>query len=170
MQLEVVSGDITTIAADAIVNAANTSLRGGGGVDGAIHAAGGPAILEQCIQRFPDGLPAGGAGWTLAGHLPAKWVIHVVGPNWRAGVRDRNLLASCYRNALAVAHQLRAESVAFPLISAGSYGWPLDDAAAIAVSTVLATHCAAGQVLLVAYNREVEQALTKAQSRFVVPA
>jgi O-acetyl-ADP-ribose deacetylase (regulator of RNase III) len=170
VQLEVVSGDITQISADAIVNAANTGLRGGGGVDGAIHAAGGPAILEQCIQRFPDGLPVGGAGWTSAGDLPAKWVIHVVGPNWRAGVRDRSLLASCYRNTLAVAHQLRADSVAFPLVSAGVYGWPVDDAAAIAVSTVLATHCAVRRVLLVAYNREAEQALTTAQARFAVPA
>src|SRR6187402_198465 len=111
-------------------------MRGGGGVDGAIHRAGGPEVLEDCKRRFPDGLATGDAGWTTAGDLQARWVIHVVGPNYRAGQTDRGLLTSCYARALAVADELDASSVAFPLISAGIYGWPLDDAAAAAVETL----------------------------------
>ena len=130
MQLEVVEGDITQQDVDAIVNAANNRMRGGGGVDGAIHRAGGPAVLEDCVRRFPDGLATGDAGWTTAGELPARWVIHVVGPNHTAGQRDRGLLTSCYRRALEVADEVGAVSVAFPLVSAGAYGWPKDDAIA----------------------------------------
>ena len=139
MELTVVQGDITAQEVDAVVNAANRAMRGGGGVDGAIHAAGGPAILEDCVARFPDGLPTGGAGWTTAGDLPARWVIHVVGPNHRAGETDRSLLVSCYSGALAVADELGARSVAFPLVSAGIYGWPKDDAIAAAVDTLRST-------------------------------
>ncbi len=139
MRVRLVEGDITAQRVDAIVNAANTAMRGGGGVDGAIHRAGGPAILADCVRRFPDGLPTGQAGWTTAGALHARWVIHVVGPNWNAGQRDPDLLASCYRNALRVAGELGARSMAFPAVSAGVYGWPLDDAARIAVATVSAT-------------------------------
>jgi O-acetyl-ADP-ribose deacetylase (regulator of RNase III) len=128
MELTVVHGDITRQQVDAVVNAANSRMRGGGGVDGAIHRAGGPAVLADCIARFPDGLPTGQAGWTTAGDLPARWVIHVVGPNYAAGQRDRSLLTSCYANALRVADELGARTVAFPLVSAGIYGWPLDDA------------------------------------------
>ena len=135
-RIKLVKGDITAQPADAIVNAANSRMRGGGGVDGAIHRAGGPEILADCICRFPDGLAVGQAGWTVAGDLPARWVIHVVGPNWNAGQRDRALLESCYREALRVAAELGARTVAFPAVSAGIYGWPLDDAARIAVRTV----------------------------------
>ena len=136
--LTVVHGDITTQEVDAVVNAANTAMRGGGGVDGAIHRAGGPAVLEDCIARFPDGLPTGEAGWTTAGGLPSRWVIHTVGPNRTAGQTDRSLLVSCYARSLAVADELGARSVAFPLISAGIYGWPKDDAIAAAVETISA--------------------------------
>ena len=136
MRIVAVQGDITRQEVDAIVNAANHRMRGGGGVDGAIHAAGGPAILAHCIERFPDGLPTGEAGWTTAGNLPAQWVIHVVGPNRHAGQTDRGLLTSCYRRALEVADELGARSVAFPLVSAGVYGWPLDDAVACALEVL----------------------------------
>ena len=165
VQLSVVRGDITKQRVDAVVNAANRAMRGGGGVDGAIHRAGGPAILEDCVRRFPDGLPTGGAGWTTAGDLPARWVIHVVGPNWNAGERDRSLLISCYDRALEVADELGAASVAFPLVSAGVYGWPLDDAAAVAVSTVLHAKTSVHDVRLVAFNAEAETALLAAQAR-----
>src|SRR3954465_10644520 len=122
MELTVVRGDITQQHVDAVVNAANRAMRGGGGVDGAIHRAGGPAVLEDCIRRFPSGLATGDAGWTTAGDLPARWVIHVVGPNYTAGERDRSLLLSCYSRALEVADSLGAATVAFPLVSAGIYG------------------------------------------------
>src|SRR3954453_2738275 len=128
MQITAVQGDITQQHVDAVVNAANTAMRGGGGVDGAIHRAGGPAILDDCVARFPHGLATGDAGWTTAGELPSKWVIHVVGPNFNAGETDRTLLTSCYSRALAVADELGARTVAFPVISAGIYGWPKDDA------------------------------------------
>ena len=128
MRISVVRGDIVEQDVDAVVNAANRRMRGGGGVDGAIHAAAGPGLLRECVERFPDGLPTGRAGWTTGHNLPARWVIHVVGPNYRAGERDRSLLESCYREALAVADELGAATVAFPLVSAGIYGWPTDDA------------------------------------------
>lgn len=128
MRISVVLGDITTQDVDAVVNAASREMRGGGGVDGAIHRAGGPEILEQCRVRFPKGLATGAAGWTTAGALPARWVIHVVGPNYNRGERDRSLLTSCYVRALQVADELGATTVAFPLVSAGTYGWPLNDA------------------------------------------
>ena len=103
MELTVVAGDITEQDVDAVVNAANRAMRGGGGVDGAIHRAGGPAVLEDCVKRFPHGLATGDAGWTTAGRMSARWVIHVVGPNYGRGERDRSLLVSCYARALAVA-------------------------------------------------------------------
>ena len=106
--LTAVHGDITTQQVDAIVNAANSAMRGGGGVDGAIHRAGGPAVLQDCIARLPDGLPTGEAGWTTAGDLPSHWVIHTVGPNHNAGQTDRSLLTSCYRRSLEVAEQVDA--------------------------------------------------------------
>src|SRR5690349_25028900 len=109
MELEVVEGDITQQQVDAVVNAANRAMRGGGGVDGAIHRAGGPAILEDCVRRFPDGLATGDAGWTTAGDLPARWVIHVVGPIHGRGSREQ--LTSCYRRALVVADGLAASTV-----------------------------------------------------------
>lgn len=133
-------GDITEHAVDAIVNAANSSLLGGGGVDGAIHRRGGPAILRECQQlraaRYPDGLPTGQAVPTTAGELAAKWVIHVVGPVYSKNEDRSQLLASCYVQALRVADELGAQSVAFPAVSAGAYGWPIHDAARIAVKTV----------------------------------
>jgi len=139
MRLEVVEGDITRQDVDAVVNAANRAMRGGGGVDGAIHAAAGRGLLDECVERFPHGLATGEAGWTTGHRLPARWVIHVVGPNYRAGERDRELLVSCYRNALAVADEIGAASVAFPLVSAGIYGWPFDDAVRAAADTLTTT-------------------------------
>lgn len=160
--IDVVRADITTLDVDAIVNAANNAMRGGGGVDGAIHRAGGPAILRDCIARFPDGLATGDAGHTTAGDLPARWVIHTVGPNYAAGQRDRSLLESCYRRSLEVADTLGAATVAFPLISAGVYGWPRYDAAAAAVQTVRATPTGVSSVLLVAFDGALEQLLREA--------
>jgi O-acetyl-ADP-ribose deacetylase (regulator of RNase III) len=155
MELTVVHGDITRQQVDAVVNAANSRMRGGGGVDGAIHRAGGPAVLEDCIARFPEGLPTGQAGWTTGGDLPAHWVIHVVGPNHAAGQRDRSLLTSCYANALHVADELGARTVAFPLVSAGIYGWPLDDAVDAAVDTLRTTPTSVEEARIVAFSQEV---------------
>lgn len=161
-RIAVVEGDITVQRADAIVNAANSRMRGGGGVDGAIHRAGGPAVLADCIRRFPDGLLTGQAGWTVAGDLPARWVIHVVGPNWNAGQRDPELLESCYRQALRVADELGARTVAFPAVSTGIYGWPLDDAAHIAVRTVAAAETDVQEGVFVLFGREALAAFAAA--------
>lgn len=152
MDIIAVEGDITTQDVDAVVNAANRRMRGGGGVDGAIHRAGGPQVLADCERRFPDGLATGRAGWTTAGDLPARWVIHVVGPNHAAGERDRSLLVSCYANALAVADELGARTVAFPLVSAGIYGWPFDDAVAAAVDTLRDTPTDVEEARIVAFG------------------
>ena len=153
MEVSVVQGDITQQEVDAVVNAANNAMRGGGGVDGAIHRAGGPAVLEDCRRRFPDGLATGDAGWTTAGEMPARWVIHVVGPNFRAGQTDRSLLTSCYSRALAVADELGARTVAFPLVSAGVYGWPKDDAIRAAVDTLRSTPTSVDAARLVAFDQ-----------------
>lgn len=153
--LSPVLGDITQQHVDAIVNAANTAMRGGGGVDGAIHRAGGPAILRDCIARFPTGLATGDAGWTTAGELPARWVIHTVGPNFAAGERDRSLLVSCYRRSLQVADELGAASIAFPLISAGIYAWPLDDAITVAVETLRDADTRVADIRIVARDSAV---------------
>lgn len=161
--IEVVTGDITTLEVDAVVNAANTRMRGGGGVDGAIHRAGGPAVLQDCIARFPNGLATGDAGWTTAGDMPAQWVIHTVGPNHAAGQRDRSLLTSCYRRSLEVADELGVSTIAFPLISAGVYGWPKDDAIDAAVDTITATPTQVSRAVLVAFDaataRQMQAAL-----------
>ncbi|MGI8694867.1 MAG: O-acetyl-ADP-ribose deacetylase [Geodermatophilaceae bacterium] len=142
IQVIVKQGDITTEVVDVIVNAANPGLLGGGGVDGAIHAAGGPAILAECRQRkreLPGGqLPRGQAVATTAGRLPARWVVHTAGPVWSPDDDRTEVLTSCYRESLRVAGDLGARSIAFPAISAGVYGWPMDDAARIAVSSVRA--------------------------------
>lgn len=140
LRITLVKGDITQQQVDAIVNAANSSLMGGGGVDGAIHRRGGPAILEACKKiratQFPDGLPTGKAVATTAGNLPARWVIHTVGPVY-SDAEDRSaLLASCHTEALKVADELGARTLAFPAISTGVYGYPLDEAALVAIAAV----------------------------------
>lgn len=157
-----VQGDITRQDVDAIVNAANRAMRGGGGVDGAIHRAGGPAVLEDCRRRFPEGLATGDAGWTTAGEMRARWVIHVVGPNYRAGQTDRSLLTSCYARALEVADALGARSVAFPLVSAGIYGWPKHDAIDAAVSTLRSTPTRVEEARMVAFDAATYDALVAA--------
>jgi len=159
MEITLVEGDITTQEVDAVVNAANSGMRGGGGVDGAIHRAGGPDVLEDCKRRFPDGLATGDAGWTTAGEMPAQWVIHVVGPNYRAGQTDRSLLTSCYARALEVADELGARTVAFPLVSAGIYGWPLEDAVDAAVTTLDGAETRVEEARMVAFGREVADAI-----------
>lgn len=140
MQLEAVRGDITTERVDAIVNAANSSLLGGGGVDGAIHAAAGPRLLAACRElratTLPAGLPVGDAVATPGFDLPARWVVHTVGPNRHAGQTDPALLASCFRRSLDVAAEVGASSVAFPAVSAGVYGWDVRQVATVAVDTV----------------------------------
>jgi O-acetyl-ADP-ribose deacetylase (regulator of RNase III) len=139
-RITLVQGDITAQHVEAVVNAANSSLLGGGGVDGAIHRRGGPSILAQCRQlragRYRNGLPTGQAVFTTAGDLPARWVIHTVGPVYTESEDRSELLASCYRESLRVADELGAVTVAFPAVSAGVYGWPWADAARIALSTV----------------------------------
>jgi O-acetyl-ADP-ribose deacetylase (regulator of RNase III) len=166
MAIRLVLGDITKQRADAIVNAANSSLLGGGGVDGAIHRRGGPAILAECKElragSHPDGLPAGQAVATTAGNLPARWVIHAVGPVYSAREDRSALLASCYTEALRLAGELGARSVAFPAISAGVYRWPLDDAARIAVSTVAATPNNIEDIRFVLFSEEVFGAFDRA--------
>ena len=167
MRIELVEGDITEQAVDAIVNAANSSLLGGGGVDGAIHRRGGPEILGECkalrASSHPDGLPAGEAVATTAGRLPARWVIHTVGPVWRGGGSgEGDLLASCYRASLARADELGARSLAFPAISTGIYGYPVDRAAAVAVDTLRTTPTAVEEVRLVCFNDEAWEAYRSA--------
>jgi O-acetyl-ADP-ribose deacetylase (regulator of RNase III) len=145
MRLIAVRGDITDADVDVVVNAANPGLLGGGGVDGAIHRAGGPAILAECRalkERLPEGrLPRGQAVATTAGRLPARWVVHTAGPIWSATEDRSAVLRSCYTESLAVADALGARTVAFPAISAGVYGWPLEDAAVQAVAGVRAASC-----------------------------
>ncbi|MEV0281582.1 O-acetyl-ADP-ribose deacetylase [Streptomyces sp. NPDC050610] len=141
--ITLVQGDITEQSVDAVVNAANTSLLGGGGVDGAVHRRGGPEILAACralrASHYGRGLPPGQAVATTAGRLPARWVIHTVGPVFSEDEDRGGVLASCYRESLRVAGELGAATVAFPAISTGVYRWPLADAARIALRTVLDT-------------------------------
>ena len=136
MRLTVVEGDITPRTWTRSSTPPTTGCAAAAASTAPIHRAGGRAVLEDCVPRFPDGLATGEAGWTTAGEMPARWVIHVVGPNFTAGQRDRSLLTSCYSRALAVADELGARTVAFPLVSAGIYGWPKDDAIAAAVDTL----------------------------------
>jgi O-acetyl-ADP-ribose deacetylase (regulator of RNase III) len=140
-KIELVQGDITRESVDAIVNAANSSLMGGGGVDGAIHRRGGPEILAECkrirAEEYPDGLPTGRAVATTAGRLPAKWVIHTVGPVFSRSEDRSKELASCHTESLRIADELGANSVSFPAISTGVYGYPLVMAAPVALGAVL---------------------------------
>ncbi|MER0483838.1 O-acetyl-ADP-ribose deacetylase [Streptomyces sp. Edi2] len=154
--LTFVQGDITEQAVDAVVNAANSSLLGGGGVDGAIHRRGGPEILADCralrASHYGRGLPTGQAVATTAGRLPARWVIHTVGPVHSESEDRSELLASCYREALRVADELGARTVALPAISTGVYRWPVDDAARIAVETVRGADTAVEEVRFVLFD------------------
>ncbi|WP_406724436.1 O-acetyl-ADP-ribose deacetylase [Streptomyces sp. GD-15H] len=172
--LTLVQGDLTRQHVDAIVNAANSSLLGGGGVDGAIHRRGGPAILEECRglrASLPHsrlrssggtpvgkGLPTGQAVATTAGDLDAHWVIHTVGPVYRSSGSDPSLLTSCYRESLRVADQLGARTIAFPAISTGAYGWPLEDAARIAVDAVRGADTAVEEVRFVLFDAPAYEA------------
>jgi O-acetyl-ADP-ribose deacetylase (regulator of RNase III) len=138
-KLDLVHGDITQQSTDAMVNAANRQLAGGGGVDGAIHRGGGPSIMAETREKYPQGCPTGEAVITGAGQLPARYVIHTVGPIWRGGKQgEPDLLASAYRRSLEVAVDHHCQSVAFPSLSTGAYGYPLDLAARIALRTVMA--------------------------------
>ncbi|MBF6423613.1 O-acetyl-ADP-ribose deacetylase [Nocardia cyriacigeorgica] len=156
VELLFVRGDITEQEVDAVVNAANSSLLGGGGVDGAIHRRGGPEILAECrrlrASRYGKGLPTGQAVATTAGDLPARWVIHTVGPVWSAGEDRSGLLASCYRESLRVADELGARTIAFPAISTGIFGWPMDDGARIAVETVAGTSTSVREARFVLFD------------------
>lgn len=155
MRLQIVEGDITTLAVDAIVNAANTSLLGGGGVDGAIHRAAGPGLLEEC--RKLGGCPPGEARLTGGYNLPARYVIHTVGPIWRGGGQGEfETLAQCYRNSLALAIKHDLHSIAFPSISTGAYGFPIRRAARIALRAILG---------ILDYNSTLEQVMCVCYSR-----
>ncbi|MGW2175086.1 O-acetyl-ADP-ribose deacetylase [Streptomyces sp. NPDC001705] len=162
--ITLVQGDITRERADAIVNAANSSLLGGGGVDGAIHRRGGPAILAECRSlragHLGKGLPTGRAVATTAGDLDARWVIHTVGPVYSTTQDRADLLASCYRESLHVADELGARTVAFPAISTGVYRWPMDDAARIAVETVRATRTSVTEARFVLFDDRAYEAFT----------
>ncbi|AZS75099.1 O-acetyl-ADP-ribose deacetylase [Streptomyces lydicus] len=156
--LTLIQGDITEQAVDAVVNAANSSLLGGGGVDGAIHRRGGPEILDACrdlrAAQYGRGLPTGQAVATTAGLLPARWVVHTVGPV-HSETEDRSaLLASCYRESLRIADELGARTVAFPAISTGVYRWPMEEAARIAVETVRDTETAVEEVRFVLFDEQ----------------
>ncbi|MFJ7242099.1 O-acetyl-ADP-ribose deacetylase [Streptomyces olivaceus] len=163
--ITLVQGDITRESADAIVNAANSSLLGGGGVDGAIHRRGGPAILAECRRlragHLGKGLPTGQAVATTAGDLDSRWVIHTVGPVHSTTEDRSGLLASCYRESLRVADELGARTVAFPAVSTGVYRWPLDDAARIAVETVRATGTLVAEARFVLFDDRAYEAFAR---------
>lgn len=166
-RITLVQGDITTEEVDVVVNAANSGLMGGGGVDGAILRAGGEAqraARRELVDRIGS-LPTGEAAASDAGDMPARWVIHVVGPVWSTNEDRSALLASCYRNALAVADELGARAVAFPAVSAGVYGWPMDDAAEIAISTVASTSTSVDEARFVLFSEEAYAAFSTALHR-----
>jgi len=165
-RIVLVQGDITEQAVDAVVNAANATLMGGGGVDGAIHRRGGPAILDACrrlrAERYPDGLPTGQAAPTPAGRLPARWVIHTVGPVYSSREDRSALLASCHVESLRVADALGCATVAFPAISTGVYGYPLDLAAPIAIGAVAGATTQVAEVRFVLFDRPALAAFERA--------
>ena len=166
-EIEVVAGDLTLQDVDVVVNAANSSLLGGGGVDGAIHHAGGPAILAECralrAGRYAAGLPTGEAVATTAGDLPARWVVHTVGPIYAREADPASLLAACHTNALRVADDLGARTVAFPAISTGVYGYPVEQAAPVAVAAVRAYGASSVQtVRFVVHGRRADEAFRAA--------
>lgn len=167
MEITVVRGDITEQQVDAIVNAANSALLGGAGVDGAIHRVGGPEILAECrrLRQDPyrDGLPAGRAVATTAGRLAARWVIHTVGPVWARRTDRSDVLRSCYVESLRVADELGARSIAFPAISTGLYRWPLDDAARIAYEAVESAQSEVDDVRFVVFDEAAESAFRSAR-------
>jgi O-acetyl-ADP-ribose deacetylase len=164
-RIVLVEGDITEQQVDAIVNAANSSLLGGGGVDGAIHRRGGPAILEECRKirstEWPDGLPTGRAVATTGGDLPARWVIHTVGPVYASEDDPSTLLASCHTESLRVADELGAATVAFPAISTGVYGYPVNEAAPVAIAAVRAADTAVREVRFVLFGRQAYTAFER---------
>ncbi len=168
-EIVLLEGDLTTQAVDAIVNAANSTLLGGGGVDGAIHRAGGPSILAECEElrrtAFPLGLPTGRAVATGGGDLPARWVIHTVGPVYRTSGDPAGELASCHTEALRVADELGARTVAFPAISTGAFGYPLEDAAAVAVRAVRDAGTRVEEVRFVLFERQAFEAFEQALAR-----
>jgi O-acetyl-ADP-ribose deacetylase len=156
VNIEVIQGDITEQAVDAIVNAANSGLAGGGGVDGAIHRKGGSAIMDECRElrrtRYVNGLPAGDAVATTAGDLPARWVIHTVGPLYNPALDQSAVLRSCYARSLAVADELGARTIAFPLISSGAFGWPVDDAVRQALTALRSAATVVEETRLVLFD------------------
>ena len=164
-RIVLLEGDITEQHVDAIVNAANSTLLGGGGVDGAIHRRGGPSILEECrkirAQDWPEGLPTGKAVATTGGALPARWVIHTVGPVYAKHEDRSGQLASCHTGSLDVADDLGAATVAFPAISTGVYGYPLDEAAAVAIEAVRTADTAVREVRFVLFGREAYEAFER---------
>ena len=168
-RIAVVQGDITTLPVDAVVNAANTTLLGGGGVDGAIHRAAGPALLEEC--RTLGGCPVGKAKITKGYNLPARHVIHTVGPVWQGGrAGEPRLLASCYLNSLKLAAEHGVKTLAFPSISTGVYGYPIEEASAIAVQTIaefLKSNDSIQKVVLVAFSEKDERVLQEMLARFI---
>jgi O-acetyl-ADP-ribose deacetylase (regulator of RNase III) len=169
VDVSLVQGDITEQQVDAVVNAANRSLLGGGGVDGAIHRRGGPSILAECRElrrtTWPDGLPVGRAVATGAGDLPAHWVVHTVGPVWTPREDRSGSLRSCYVESLRVAAELGARTVAFPAISTGAFGWPLDDGARQAVDAVRGAGTAVDEVRFVLFGADAYEAFRRALSR-----
>jgi O-acetyl-ADP-ribose deacetylase (regulator of RNase III) len=169
VNIEILRGDITDQAVDAVVNAANSGLLGGGGVDGAILRAGGPAQLaaRQALRDRVGALPTGRAAATEAGDMAARWVIHVVGPVWHPDEDRAHLLASCYAEALRVADELSARTVAFPAVSAGVYGWPMASAADIAVGTVSRTATDVEEVRFVLYGAEAHREFQRAYAESI---
>jgi O-acetyl-ADP-ribose deacetylase len=171
MEITLVEGDITRQKVDAIVNAANSSLMGGGGVDGAIHRRGGPAILAECRAlreaRYKAGLPIGEAVATTAGHLPARWVIHTVGPVFTKREDHSPLLRRCYTNSLRLAESLGADTIAFPLVSAGVYGWPAADAVRQALTALRSAGSKLAQARLVLFGEEMYKLATNVYADLV---